>query len=199
MSYLIHRIIIESSSHYVHFIDGETEAWTGKYLHSLHEGWGEPACSPSLLDSVVTVTWTGPEGRCLLCSFLPCSLTFYFFLRNTCGVCTSKDAWLKFKDPSQHGDTLKAHGSYRRGKVCGVPKLSSTVTGFRQTEAPAPATTGPTMWALPALFTPSARGHLSLGLRRHLCRLLHQTFKCFALTCGTSPSGMRPTWREPWT
>ena len=61
-----------------------------------------------------------------------------------------KDVWLKFKDPPQHGDTLKAHGSYKGGGGCSVPKPSSTVSlPATQSEATAPVTMGPAKWALP--------------------------------------------------
>ena len=61
-----------------------------------------------------------------------------------------KDVWLKFKDPLQHGDTKKAHGSYKWGGVCSLPKPGSTVSGFwPRSEATAPVTMGPAKWALP--------------------------------------------------
>lgn len=61
-----------------------------------------------------------------------------------------KDVWLKLKDPPQHGDILKARGSYEWGGVCSVPKPGSTVSGFRpRSEATAPVAMGPAKWALP--------------------------------------------------
>lgn len=102
-----------------------------------------------------------------------------------------KDVWLKLKDPPQHGDILKARGSYKWGGVCSVPKPGSTVSGFRpRSEATAPVAMGPAKWALPHSI--SLGPHFP-GLRGHLCHL------SFALTWGTSCSGMRPTWREAWT